>query len=58
MNYLLRRLREPSTWAGVAIVAGAVLPVLGVAMGTTTAVVTALGGVAMLVKDPGTPPTP
>ncbi len=54
MSYFFRRLKEPSTWAGIATIVAVLLPPLGVAAATTAAVVTALGGVAVLVKDPGT----
>ncbi len=56
MHYLLRRLREPSTWAGLAAIAAALLPVVGVPVATVAAVASALGGVAVIVRDPGQPP--
>lgn len=50
-----RPLKEPSTWAGLAAIAGALLPVIGVPLAVTTGIVGALGGVAVVVRDPGTP---
>lgn len=55
MNYLRRRLKEPSTWAGLAAIAGALLPIVGVPVATVAAIASALGGVAVIVRDPGTP---
>lgn len=55
MKYALRRFKEASTWAGLAAIAAAVLPVVGVPAALATAIVSALGGVAVLVRDPGTP---
>lgn len=52
MNYFVRRLKEPSSWGGFAVIAGAVLPLLGVSTEVTTGIVIALGGVAAFVKDP------
>lgn len=56
MKAILRRLREPSTWAGLGVIAGAVLPLVGVPVATVTAVVSALGGVAVIVRDPDPKP--
>jgi Na+-translocating ferredoxin:NAD+ oxidoreductase RnfE subunit len=51
MNYIKRRLKEPSTYAGLAVLVSALCPLFGVAAATTTAIATALGGVAVLVKE-------
>jgi hypothetical protein len=55
MKTILRRFKEPSTWAGLGVIAGAVLPVVGVPVATVAAIVSALGGVAVIVRDPGSP---
>lgn len=55
MKYLRQRLREPSTWAGIAAICGALLPIVGVPVATVAAIASALGGVAVIVRDPGTP---
>lgn len=55
MNYLKRRIREPSTWAGLAAIAGALLPPLGVAAATVSTVVATLGGVAIFVNEQSQP---
>lgn len=53
MKYFLARFKEPSTWAGLAAIAAAVMPVFGVPLVTIAAVTGALGGVAAVVRDPG-----
>ncbi len=56
MNWLLNSLREPSTWAGLAIIAGAVGDHLAAGAGPTGAVV---GGVlAILLRERGKATTP
>ena len=55
MKYLQKRLREPSTYAGLATLAGFLLPLLGVSAEITTFVASTLAGAAAVVKDPGQP---
>ena len=55
MKYLVKRLREPSTYAGLATLSGIVLPLLGVSAAVTSLVASTLAGIATVVKDPGQP---
>lgn len=55
LKALSARLKEPSTYAGAGIVATSLLPLVGVPLVIAAKIAAALGGVAMIVKDPGAP---
>ncbi len=54
---ILRRLAEPSTYAGLAAILAALAPLLGLSAETATAGVSVLGGIAVIVRE-APPPAP
>lgn len=54
MSYFLARLREPSTLAGLAVLAAHIMPAL--AGGPTAIAVAVLGGLAAVFPDPAREP--
>ncbi|GAC1677076.1 MAG: hypothetical protein NVS9B2_27880 [Steroidobacteraceae bacterium] len=53
MNAFLKRLREPSTYAGLAAIFAALAPIFGVPSEVVHGGVAALGGVAVVVGESG-----
>lgn len=51
MKATLKRLREPSTYAGLAAIFAALAPLLRLPPDVVTAGVSVLGGVAVLVRE-------
>ncbi len=51
MKAVLKRLREPSTYAGLAAIFAALAPLLGLSHEATAAGVSVLGGVAVIVRE-------
>lgn len=50
---VLKKLRQPSTWAGLAAIYAALAPLFGVEAAAVHAGAAALGGVAVLVNEAG-----
>lgn len=53
MKALKKRLKEPSTWAGLGIVLGAIAPISGPAAPILGALAAAAGGVAIMMGEKG-----
>lgn len=51
MNAFIKRLKEPSTYAGLAAIFAALGPLLGLSADATTAGVAVLGGVAVIARE-------
>lgn len=52
MNYLLKRLKEPSTWAGIGLILTAITPVLPLAYATPIgALIGVCGGIAYILRE-------